>query len=87
MLGVRTLRIRSSVLASALAVASVAAAVAAGTGTPPEVVVKSDRLPIPVRVSCPATTCDETVATAYRTTVETDHGARTTTLMRTPIED
>jgi hypothetical protein len=87
MLGVQSLRIRSSLLASAFAVATVAAALAAGSGPRPEVAVKTDRLPIPVKVSCEPATCDDPAAPTYRTDVDTDSAAQTTTLTRIPVSD
>jgi hypothetical protein len=87
MLAVRTLRIRSSLLASAAAVGTVAAALAAGTGAAPTVAAKGDRLPMPVQISCEGPTCDGAAATPYRTTVEHDRDAGVTTLTRIEVED
>ena len=100
MFGARTLRIRSSMLASALAVASVAAAVAAQTGgTSPAAAAKSDRLPLAIdRAACQAESCVEGVkldcptgcdgtTPAFFTEIEVDRGAHTTTLTRVPLQD
>lgn len=88
MFGVRTLRIRSSLLASAAAVVTVAAALAAGNGTPPEMAIKSDRLPMPVqKISCDGAACAMPAAPAYKTDIEHDRGANLTTLTRTPVID
>lgn len=86
MFGVRTLRIRSSVLASAAALATVAAALAAGSGGTPQVAVKSDRLPMPVTVSCEGADCAPSAPT-YRTVVDHDREDGVTTLTRVPVGD
>lgn len=88
MFGARTLRIRSSLLASAAAVVTVAAALAAGNGTQPQMAIKGDRLPMPVqKVSCEGGGCPALVARSFTTDVEHDRNAGLTTLTRIPVND
>lgn len=87
MFGVRTLRIRSSLLASAAAVATVAAALAAGSGEPPALATKGDRLPLPETVHCAGVDCAPPVSASYRTIVEHDRAGSLTTLTRIPTDN
>lgn len=83
-----THRLKSSIVATALGGAVVFAAVAAGTVALPDTVVteKSDRLMLPMTVSCTVDcTIDGRIDRAFNTIAEHDTENGLTTLTRVPL--